>query len=122
MASSRLLSEELSGEKMRYTLELKEKRVKERSSRPRPSKVRREKAAEAAALEQVIAAQARKDEAMKHVLPLQAEGDRAAPARGRGAQVAPHQPPRARRRRAIEAAAEAEARRSWPRRRPIAWR
>jgi regulator of protease activity HflC (stomatin/prohibitin superfamily) len=64
-----LLAEELASEKMRYTLELKEKRVKETELEAEAARVRREKAAEAAALEQVIAARAQ-DEAMKHVLPF----------------------------------------------------
>ena len=64
-----LLAEELASEKMRYTLELKEKRVKESALDADAQKVRREKAAEASALEQVIAAKAQ-EEAMKHVLPF----------------------------------------------------
>jgi len=64
-----LLAEELASEKMRFTLELKEKRVRESELEAEALRVRREKAAEAAALEQVIAARAQ-DEAMKHVLPL----------------------------------------------------
>jgi regulator of protease activity HflC (stomatin/prohibitin superfamily) len=65
----KLLAEELETEKMRYTLELKEKRVKETALEADAEKVRREKAAEAAASEQVIAARAQ-EEAMKHVLPF----------------------------------------------------
>jgi regulator of protease activity HflC (stomatin/prohibitin superfamily) len=82
-----LLAEELATEKMRYTLELKERRVKETALDGEAQKVRREKAAEAAALEQVIAAKAQ-EEAMKHVLPfkqrqveqrkLEAEAEKAA--------------------------------------------
>ncbi|HET7364300.1 MAG TPA: SPFH domain-containing protein [Burkholderiales bacterium] len=64
-----LLAEELASEKMRFTLELKEKRVRESELEAEAARVRREKAAEAAALEQVIAARAQ-DDAMKHVLPL----------------------------------------------------
>ncbi len=64
-----LLAEELASEKMRYTLELKEKRVKETELEAEAARVRREKAAEAAALEQLISARAQ-DEAMKHVLPF----------------------------------------------------
>ena len=64
-----LLNEELASEKMRYTLELKEKRVKETELEAEAARVRREKAAEAAAQEQVISARAQ-DEAMKHVLPF----------------------------------------------------
>lgn len=64
-----LLSEELASEKMRYTLDLKEKRVKETQLEGEAEKARREKAAEAAAREQIIAAKAQ-EEAMKHILPL----------------------------------------------------
>ena len=64
-----LLAEELASEKMRYTLELKDKRVKENELDATAEKVRREVAAEAAAREQVIAARAQ-EEAMKHVLPF----------------------------------------------------
>jgi regulator of protease activity HflC (stomatin/prohibitin superfamily) len=65
----KLLAEELESEKMRYTLELKDKQVKERELEGEAEKVRRKKAAEAAADEQVIAARAQ-EEAMKHVLPF----------------------------------------------------
>lgn len=65
----KLLAEELESEKMRFTLELKEKRVKETALDADAQKVRREKAAEAAASEQIIAARAQ-EEAMKHVLPF----------------------------------------------------
>jgi regulator of protease activity HflC (stomatin/prohibitin superfamily) len=65
----RLLAEELESEKMRYTLELKDKQVKQRELEGEADKVRRKKAAEASAEEQVIAAQAQ-EEAMKHVLPF----------------------------------------------------
>ena len=64
-----LLAEELATEKMKYTLELKEKKVSETRLEAEAAKVQREKAAEAAALEEIIAAKARA-EAMKHVLPL----------------------------------------------------
>ncbi len=64
-----LLSEELATEKMRYTLVLKEKRVKEIELDAQADKVRRETNAQAAASEQVIAAKAQ-EEAMKHVLPF----------------------------------------------------
>jgi regulator of protease activity HflC (stomatin/prohibitin superfamily) len=105
-----LLAEELASEKMRYTLELKEKRVKETELEAEAARVRREKAAEAAAREQVIAARAQ-EEAMKHVLPfkerqvesrrLEAEADRvAAIRRARGLAEA----------RKIEANGEAAAR------------
>ncbi|HJW10154.1 MAG TPA: SPFH domain-containing protein [Albitalea sp.] len=65
----KLLAEELETEKMRYTLELKEKRVKEIALDAEAEKVRREKIAEAAGNEQIIAARAQ-EEAMKHVLPF----------------------------------------------------
>ena len=64
-----LLAEELESEKMRYTLELKDKQVKEAELDADAEKVKREKAAEAAGEEQVIAAKAQ-EEAMKHVLPF----------------------------------------------------
>ena len=64
-----LLAEELATEKMRYTLELKEKRVKETELEGEANKVRREKAAEASGREQIIAAKSQ-EEAMKHVLPF----------------------------------------------------
>jgi regulator of protease activity HflC (stomatin/prohibitin superfamily) len=82
-----LLAEELATEKMRYTLEFKERRVKEVALDGEAEKTRREKTAEAAAREQVIAARAQ-EEAMKHVLPfkqrqieqrtLEAEAEKAA--------------------------------------------
>lgn len=65
----KLLAEELESEKMRYTLELKDKRVKATELEALAEKVRRETAAAAAAREQVIAAQAQ-EEAMRHVLPF----------------------------------------------------
>ena len=64
-----LLAEELASEKMKYTLELKDKRVKETELDATADKVRREVAAEAAGREQIIAAKAQ-EEAMKHVLPF----------------------------------------------------
>ena len=64
-----LLAEELATQKMRYTLELKDKRVKETELEAEADRVRREKAAEAAAREQIIAARGQ-EEAMKHVLPF----------------------------------------------------
>ncbi|MBC5765088.1 SPFH domain-containing protein [Ramlibacter albus] len=64
-----LLAEELETQKMRYTLELKDKRVKETELEANAEKVKREVRAEAAAREQVIAAKAQ-EEAMKHVLPF----------------------------------------------------
>lgn len=65
----RLLSEELAAEKMRYTLVLKEKQVEQTALEAQANGVRREKDAQAAAREQIIAAQAQ-EEAMKHVLPF----------------------------------------------------
>lgn len=64
-----MLSEELASEKMRYTLALKEKKVQETALEGDAAKIQRQKAAEAAATEEIIAAKAR-EEAMKHVLPL----------------------------------------------------
>ncbi|MCE9659744.1 MAG: prohibitin family protein [Burkholderiales bacterium] len=64
-----LLAEELASEKMKYTLELKDKQVRETELVAQADKVRREVAAEAAGREQVIAARAQ-EEAMKHVLPF----------------------------------------------------
>jgi regulator of protease activity HflC (stomatin/prohibitin superfamily) len=105
-----LLAEELATQKMRYTLELKEKRVKEIALDGEAEKVRSEKTAEAAARAQVIAARAQ-EEAMKHVLPfkqrqveqrqLEAEAEKAA--RIRGAEGAAQA-------RRIEAGGEADAR------------
>jgi uncharacterized membrane protein YqiK len=64
-----LLAIELQSEQMKYTLELKEKQVRESELTAEAEKVRREKDAEAAASEQIIAARAQ-EEAMKHVLPF----------------------------------------------------
>ncbi len=64
-----LLAEELHAEKMRYTLELKDKQVQQSALEAEAQKVAREKAAEAAGNEQIIAAKAQA-EAMKHVLPF----------------------------------------------------
>ena len=105
-----LLAEELASERMRYTLELKEKQVKQTELEAEAARVRREKAAEAAAREQVIAARGQ-EEAMKHVLPfkqrqvesrrLEAEAERvAAIRRAKGTAEA----------RRIEAGGEADAR------------
>ncbi len=105
-----LLAEELASERMRYTLELKEKQVKQTELEAQAARVRREQAAEAAAREQVIAARGQ-EEAMKHVLPfkqrqvesrkLEAEAERvAAIRRAKGAAEA----------RRIEAGGEADAR------------
>lgn len=105
-----LLAEELATQKMRYTLELKERRVKEIALDAEADKVRREKAAEAAGREQIIAARSQ-EEAMKHVLPfkqrqieqrqLEADADKAA--RIRGAEASAQA-------RKIEAGGEADAR------------
>lgn len=105
-----LLAEELQTEKMRYTLELKDKRVKETELDATADKVRREVQAEASARETVIAAKAQ-EEAMKHVLPfkqrqveqrlLEAEAEKQA--RIRSAEGAAQA-------RRIEATGEAEAR------------
>lgn len=65
----RLLSDSLASERMRYTLEISEKKVKETEFEAAADKVRRETAAEAAGREQIIAAKAQ-EEAMKHVLPF----------------------------------------------------
>lgn len=65
----RLLAEELATEKMRYTLELKEKHVRQTELEALADKARRETAAAAAGEEQIIAARAQA-EAMKHVLPF----------------------------------------------------
>jgi regulator of protease activity HflC (stomatin/prohibitin superfamily) len=107
----RLLAEELETEKMRYTLELKEKRVKQTELEAQADKVRRETAAAAAASEQVIAAKAQ-EEAMRHVLPfkqkqieqrkLEAEAAKAARVKGAEAESQARQ---------IEAAGEAASRR-----------
>jgi regulator of protease activity HflC (stomatin/prohibitin superfamily) len=64
-----LLAEELETQKMDYTLQLKDKRVKQTELEADAEKVQREVRAEAAAREQVIAARAQ-EEAMKHVLPF----------------------------------------------------
>jgi regulator of protease activity HflC (stomatin/prohibitin superfamily) len=64
-----LLAEELETQKMDYTLQLKDKQVKQTALEAQAEKVQREMRAEAAAREQVIAARAQ-EEAMKHVLPF----------------------------------------------------
>lgn len=65
----KLLAEELETEKMRYTLELKEKQVRQTALEADADKIRRETAAEAAGNEQIIAAKAQ-EQAMQHVLPF----------------------------------------------------
>ena len=105
-----LLAEELATQKMRYTLELKDKRVKETDLDASAEKVRREVQAEAAAREQIIAAKGQ-EEAMKHVLPFkqrqieqrQLEAEAEKQARIRGAEGAAQA-------RRIEANGEADAR------------
>lgn len=64
-----LLAEELATQKMKYTLELKEKEVKETELTAEGQKVQRQKQAEAEAQAQVIAAKGQA-EAMRHVLPF----------------------------------------------------
>ena len=64
-----LLAEELATQKMRFTLELNEKELKQTELAGEAKKIAREKAAEASASEEVIAARG-KAEAMKHVLPF----------------------------------------------------
>ena len=107
----RLLAEELATEKMRYTLELKEKQVKQTELEAEADKTRRQKAAEAAGDEQIIAAKAQA-EAMKHVLPfkqkqieqrgLEAEAEKISRIKAAEANAQARQ---------IEAAGEAESRR-----------
>ena len=65
----RLLADSLSSERMRYVIEIADKKVKETELQAAADKVRRETAAEAAGREQIIAAKAQ-EEAMKHVLPF----------------------------------------------------
>jgi regulator of protease activity HflC (stomatin/prohibitin superfamily) len=65
----KLLAVELETEQMQYTLQLKEKQVKQSELEGDAAKVTREKAAEALANEQIIAAKAQ-EEAMKHVIPF----------------------------------------------------
>jgi regulator of protease activity HflC (stomatin/prohibitin superfamily) len=106
----RLLAEELNAEKMNYTLELKEKQVKQSELEAQANKARRETDAAAAASEQIIAARAQ-EEAMAHVLPfkqkqieqrkLEAEADKVA--RIKQAEASAQA-------RTIEAAGEAESR------------
>ncbi|MBL8347839.1 MAG: prohibitin family protein [Rubrivivax sp.] len=67
-----LLAEELASEKMRYTLELQEKRVRETTLVAEAEKARRLTHAAAAAQEQIIAARAQ-EEAMRHVLPFKTQ-------------------------------------------------
>ncbi len=64
-----LMAEELATEKMRYTLQLKEKQIKQGEMEAQAQKVRNELQAETAGNVQIIAAKAQ-EEAMKHVLPF----------------------------------------------------
>jgi regulator of protease activity HflC (stomatin/prohibitin superfamily) len=83
----KLLGEELETEKIRYNLQLKQAQVKENELEGEADKVRRQKEAEAAGEQQVIAAKAQ-EETMKHILPfkqkqiqqrqLEAEADKVA--------------------------------------------
>ncbi|MDR2688886.1 MAG: prohibitin family protein [Azoarcus sp.] len=108
----KMLAAELATEQMKYTLELKEKEIKESELRAEAERVRRAKEAETAAQEQIIAAQAQA-EAMKHILPFkekqirqrELEAEAAKVARIRSAQGDAEA-------RKIEAAAEAESRRT----------
>ena len=105
-----MLTQELETEKMKYTLDLKEKEVKQRELEGEADKVQRQKAAEAAGDEQIIAAKAQ-EEAMKHVLPfkqkqieqrqLEAEADKVSRIKGAEANAQS---------RVIEAAGEADSR------------
>jgi regulator of protease activity HflC (stomatin/prohibitin superfamily) len=63
-----LLAEGLAADKMRFTLDLREKQGKEQLLAAQAERASREVAAEASAREQLIAARAQ-EEAMKHVLP-----------------------------------------------------
>lgn len=106
-----LLTEGLSAEKMRYTLELREKQVKESELTAAAEKARREIAAEAAAREQVIAAKAQ-EEAMQHVLPFKQRQIEQRKLEAEAARVTRVQQAEAEAQaRAIEAQAEADARR-----------
>jgi regulator of protease activity HflC (stomatin/prohibitin superfamily) len=105
-----LLAEELATEKMRYTLELKEKLVKQTELEALADKARRETSAAAAASEQVIAAKAQ-EEAMRHVLPFkqkQIEQRQLEAEAEKGARIKQAEASGAARK--IEAAAEAESR------------
>lgn len=106
-----LLAEELRAEKMRYTLELKEKKVKESELDAEAQKVQREKSAEAAGREEVIAAKA-KAEAMQHILPFKEREieQKRLEAEAQKVQRLKHAEGEAEARR-IESAGEAEARR-----------
>jgi len=105
-----LIAEGLKAEKMRYTLELKEKQVRQTELEALADKARRETAAAAAASEQVIAAKAQ-EEAMRHVLPFkqkQIEQRQLEAEAEKGARIKQAEAAAAARR--IEAAGEAESR------------
>lgn len=105
-----LLAEGLAAEKMRYTLEVKEKLVKQTELEAQADKARRETSAAAAAAEQVIAARGQ-EEAMKHVLPFkqkQIEQRQLEAEAEKGARI--KQAEAAAQSRRIEAAGEAESR------------
>ncbi len=105
-----LLAEELAAEKMRFTLELKEKQVRQSELEAQAEKARRETAAAAAASEQVIAAKAQ-EEAMRHVLPFkqkQIEQRQLEAEAEKGARIKQAEASGAARK--IEAVAEAESR------------
>lgn len=85
----KLLAEELETEKMRYTLELKEKQVEQSALEADADKIRREKAAEAAGTEQIIAARAQAGHGA--LTAFQAEADRTAPAGSGGRRDRAHQ-------------------------------
>ena len=80
-----LLADSLASERMRYTLEIADKKVKETELHAAADKVKRETAAEAAGREQIIAAKAQ-EEAMRPCAALHAEADRAARAGSAGRQ------------------------------------
>jgi regulator of protease activity HflC (stomatin/prohibitin superfamily) len=65
----KLLEQELETEKIRYNLQLKEAQVRETELEGEADKIRRQKSAEAAGEQQVIAARAQ-EETMKHILPF----------------------------------------------------
>jgi len=107
----KMLTAELASEQMKFTLEIKEKEVKESELRAEAEKVRREKAAEATAQEQVIAAQAQA-EAMKHILPFKEKQIRQRELEAEAAKLERVKTAQANAEaRVIEAAAEADSRR-----------
>jgi regulator of protease activity HflC (stomatin/prohibitin superfamily) len=105
-----LLAEELASEKMKYTIDLKEKQVRESELVAQADKTRREVAAQAAGREQVIAARAQ-EEAMKHVLPFKQRQIEQRKLEAEAEKVAKiHNAEGSAQARRIEAAGEAEAR------------